>query len=124
MKTNFLVQSLRILFISLSLTICVSAQNRVTISGTIITVNNKIVPNVTVIAETSNGKLTVISNKEGKFSLNLPNVSSIRFEGKNISPFEKTFSANEKTTDLRIEIRFIIAPVHEELFKLSAGRFG
>ena len=88
------------------------AQNTRTFSGTIVTQQFELVPNVTVAAETSKGILTTVSDAEGNFSLNVPDESfSAKFYGGNIAPQTRIFAADEKIENVRIKISYVVSPL-------------
>lgn len=92
------------------------AQNTRTFSGTILTQQFELVPNVTVEIETSKGKQTVVSDAEGNFSIQIPSESfTARFSGKNISSQTRIFSAEEKTENIQIKINYVVAPINESV---------
>ncbi len=92
------------------------AQNTRTFSGTILTQQFELVPNVTVEIETSDGKQTVVSDAEGNFSLQIPLESfTARFSGKNITPQTRIFSASENLENLQIKITYVVSPVSENV---------
>ncbi|MGI9054908.1 MAG: TonB-dependent receptor [Pyrinomonadaceae bacterium] len=93
-----------------------NAQNTRTFSGSIQTQQFELVPNVTVEIETSNGKLTTVSDAEGTFSINVPNENLIvKFSGKNIAPQTRIFSSSEKTENLQIKIAYVVSPINESV---------
>lgn len=92
------------------------AQNTRTFSGTILTQQFELVPNVTVEIETSSGKQTVVSDAEGNFSIQIPAESfTARFSGKNISSQTRIFSADEKTENVQIKINYVVSPINENV---------
>ena len=83
-----------------------------TFSGTIITQQFELVPNVTIEINTSDGKLTVISDAEGAFSLPVPNEPlSVKFFGSNIEPQTRIFAPTDKIEDVQIKINYVVPPV-------------
>lgn len=92
------------------------AQNTRTFSGTILTQQFELVPNVTIEVETSRGKQTVISDAEGNFSIQIPAESfTARFSGNNISAQTRIFSASEKIENVQIKINYVVSPVNESV---------
>jgi outer membrane receptor protein involved in Fe transport len=91
-----------------------SAQNTRTFSGTILTQLFEVVPNVTVEVQTFDGKLTTVSDVEGKFSLEVPAESfSVKFSGGNIEPQTRIFAPNDKLENVQIKVAFVVPPVNE-----------
>ena len=92
------------------------AQNARTFSGTIQTRQFEVVPGVTIEVETSNGKLTAVSDAEGNFSISVPNEPlSVRFSGSNIEPQTRMFAPDEKLENIRIKINYVVPPVSESV---------
>ncbi len=94
----------------------ISAQNTRTFSGTILTQQFELVPNAAIDVETSDGKLTAISDREGNFLIVVPNEPfSVKFSGKNIEPQTRIFTANERLENLQIKINYIVPPISESV---------
>lgn len=94
----------------------ISAQSARTFSGTILTQQFELVPNVSVEVETSGGKQTVVSDAEGNFSIQIPVESfTARFSGKNIAAQTRIFSAGEKTENVQIKINYVVSPLSESV---------
>jgi outer membrane receptor protein involved in Fe transport len=92
-----------------------SAANRI-LSGYILTQQNELLPNVTVIVRSSTSELRTTSNDQGEFRLAVPDGPlTIRFEGQNITPLEQTFGPNDQIHNLNIRITVIIAPIQESV---------
>ncbi len=83
-------------------------------SGTVITPQFELVPNVEIEVKTSGGILKTQTNAEGEFSLQVPRENlSVKFSGKNIEPQTQFFSSADDLTNLKIKIRYVIPPVAE-----------
>ncbi|HEY8563167.1 MAG TPA: TonB-dependent receptor [Pyrinomonadaceae bacterium] len=94
----------------------VTAQNTRTLSGTILTQMFESVPNVAVEVQTSDGKIDVVTDSEGRFSLKVPNESlSVKISGKNIEPQTRIFSAQDALENIRIKINYTVPPVNESV---------
>ncbi len=92
------------------------SQNLETISGTVITAQNEVVPNVSISVQTSLGKQEIVTDGEGNFTLQIPKESiMLTISGKNI--LGKTFplSSGEFSKNLRLVINYKIDKIHEEL---------
>ncbi len=86
------------------------------LSGVIVTGNNQAVAGATVTIRASTGEQNTTSDKEGSFKLAVPNEALIlKVTGKNIIAFEKQISASEAATSVRLEIAWIIPPIHDSL---------
>src|SRR5262245_33855826 len=87
-----------------------------TVSGYILSQQNERLPGVTVIVSGSTWDARTISDREGYFRLEVPVGSlTIRFEGKNVQPFEKTVGRDEPSENLEIKINVVIAPIQESV---------
>ena len=108
---------LNVLFaLLITLNVNISAQNTRSFSGTIVTQQFELVPNVTVEVETSGKNLTVVSDAEGAFLLQVPAESlSVKFSGNNIEPFTRIFTANDNLANVQIKISFVVPPVNESV---------
>ena len=94
----------------------VLAQNTRTFSGTILTQQFELVPNVSIEIETSGGKLTAVSNAEGVFSVQIPSEPlSVRFFGSNIEPQTRMFTPTDKLENVQIKIVFVVPPINESV---------
>jgi outer membrane receptor protein involved in Fe transport len=103
-----------LIFILLLLASNSPAQNTRTFSGRILTQMFELVPNVTIEVQTFNGKLTTISDGEGKFSIKVPAESlSVKFSGGHIEPLTRIFAPDEKLENIDIKVAFVVPPVNE-----------
>ena len=90
------------------------AQNTRTLSGTIVTAQFELVPNVTVEIQTGSGTLTAISDGEGKFALQVPaDALTVKFSGNNIEPLTRIFTPTDKLENLQIKISYVVPPINE-----------
>jgi outer membrane receptor protein involved in Fe transport len=86
------------------------------LAGEIVTQQNELLPDITVIARSAKEETRTISDHEGRFRLIVPSgMLTIRFEGKNITPFEQSFSATAPTQNLRIKVSLIIPSIQESV---------
>ncbi|MGI8882762.1 MAG: TonB-dependent receptor [Pyrinomonadaceae bacterium] len=108
---------LNVLFaLMIALNVNISAQNTRSFSGTIVTQQFELVPNVTIEVETSGNNLTVVSDAEGAFFLQVPAESlSVKFSGNNIEPFTRIFTADDNLANVQIKISFVVPPVNESV---------
>jgi outer membrane receptor protein involved in Fe transport len=98
------------------LNISLFAQNTRTFSGTVLTQQFELVPKVTVEIETSNGKITAISDSEGAFTVQVPTeILSVRFSGNNIEPVMRVFSPADKLENVQIKVSFVVPPINESV---------
>src|SRR5687767_12339335 len=90
------------------------AQNTRTLSGTVLTQQFELVPDVTIEVETSDEKLTTVSDAEGNFSIRVPNEPlSVKFSGNNIAPQTRIFAADDKLENVQIKINYVVPPASE-----------
>ncbi|MDQ3132006.1 MAG: TonB-dependent receptor [Acidobacteriota bacterium] len=108
---------LNVLFaLMIALNVNISAQNTRSFSGTIVTQQFELVPNVTIEVETSGKNLTVVSDAEGAFFLQVPAESlSVKFSGNNIEPFTRIYTADDNLANVQIKISFVVPPVNESV---------
>ena len=87
-----------------------------TLSGAVLTQQFELVPNVAIEVETSEGKLTAVTDAEGAFSLQVPNESvSVKFSGGNIQPVTRIFASTDKVENLQIKTTYVVAPINEKV---------
>ena len=92
------------------------AQNTRTFSGTVLTQQFELIPNVSIEIETSSGKINATTDADGAFSVQVPNESlSVKFYGKNLSSVTRIFAATDAVSNLQIKTSYIIAPVNESV---------
>ena len=115
MSQNLKIFSL-IFAVVLAFNVLVPAQNTRSISGTIITPQFELVPNVTVEIKTLGGTITVVTDGEGRFTAPaLEGALSVTFSGNNIVPVTREFAASDKTENLQIKINYLIPPISESV---------
>jgi len=87
-----------------------------TFSGVVVNQQFELVPNVSVEVQTSDGKLTTVTDAEGNFSLKVPSESlSVKFFGKNISPVTRIFAVTDTLIGLQIKISLTAAAISESV---------
>ena len=94
-----------------------SAQNlNRTFSGTIVTQQFELVPNVSIKVQTSGGSLETITDAEGAFSLKVPSEPlSVKFFGKNINPETRMFAVTDTLVNLQIKVSYVVSAVNESV---------
>src|SRR2546426_401865 len=91
------------------------------ISGVVVTSKDEAVYGVTVIASSNTGEERTMTDNDGRFQLDVPNQEvTLRFEGQNIHPQERTIGLNEATV-LRVEIEFLIPPIHQSIVIVASA---
>ncbi len=92
------------------------AQTTRTFSGTVLTQQFEFVPNVMIEVQTSNGKLNVQTDGEGRFALEVPNESlSVKITGKNIEAQTRIFPAQDSWENIQIKIKYTLPPINENV---------
>jgi outer membrane receptor protein involved in Fe transport len=92
------------------------AQNTRTFSGTVVTQQFELIPDVSIEIETSEGKITTTTDAEGAFSVQVPNESfSVKFFGNNITPLNRIFSVTDTLIQLQIKASFVVRPINENV---------
>lgn len=87
-----------------------------TFSGTVVNQQFELVPNVSIEVETSDGKLTTVTDGEGNFSLKVPSESlSVKFFGKNINAVTRIFAVTDTLVGLQVKISLTAAAVNESV---------
>ncbi|MCY7345173.1 MAG: TonB-dependent receptor [Pyrinomonadaceae bacterium] len=94
----------------------VCAQNTRTFSGTVVTQQFELIPNVSIEIETSQSKIIATTDAEGMFSVQVPNESlSVKFFGNSILPVTRIFSVTDTLIRLQIKTTFVVRPVNENV---------
>jgi outer membrane receptor protein involved in Fe transport len=105
-----------VVFIFLSSFANAQIQGTRTLSGVVVNLNNEAAANVTVIVASTSGDLKTVTDEYGSFSLLVPREAfMVRIEGKYVTAQPRIFTAAEATENIRIEIRFVVPPVHESV---------
>lgn len=90
----------------------VSGQGSRMLSGVVVSTQFELVPNLQFEVETAGGKRTVVTDAEGAFWVQVPDGTvTVRFSGKNIAPFERTYSSADKINDLQLKISYVVPSV-------------
>ena len=94
----------------------VFAQNTRTFSGTVVTQQFELIPDVNIEIAASGGKITAKTDAEGAFSVQVPNESlSVKFFGNNIEPLTRIFSVTDTLIRLQIKANFVVRPINENV---------
>ncbi len=118
MKIRFAFRFVGLLSIFLALFLfCgldIAAQDTRILSGTVVTPQFELVPNITIEVETSGRKLTAVTDAEGAFTLSLPSGPiSVKVSGKNIVPIDLNFAAADRLENVQWKVTYIIPPISE-----------
>ena len=94
-----------------------------TLSGVILSRQDELVPNVSVIVHAATGEQgRIVSDARGAFSLSVPREPlTLKFEGNNIAPQERSIGVGDATENLQIRIEFVVSPIHEAVVIVSDG---
>src|SRR5437868_1501895 len=93
-----------------------AAQNTRNFSGVVLTQQFELVPNVSIEARTSDGKLQTVTDAEGRFELKVPDEPlSVKFFGKNLNAVTRIFAPAEKWENLQIKISYVVPPVNADV---------
>lgn len=91
------------------------------VSGVIVTTKNETVKGAFVTARYRTGEQKTVSDEDGAFRLTVPDEQiTLLIEGKNITGKEKIINANEAAENLRIEIEYVIPPLHESVVIIAS----
>ncbi|MBA3692460.1 MAG: TonB-dependent receptor [Acidobacteria bacterium] len=114
MKSISLVSIL--ILTSLLFAVNVLAQNTRTFSGTVVTQQFELIPNVSIEIETSSGKINATTDADGEFSVQVPNEPlSVKFFGNNIAPVTRIFAVTDTLIYLQIKTNFVVRPINENV---------
>ncbi len=92
-----------------------SRPNR-TISGVIVGPKNEVLNGVTILLRSKSGEQRTTTNERGQFSVEAPTGEiTLHVEGQYITPQDRMISASEQPANLRIEIEYLIPPIHQSL---------
>lgn len=87
-----------------------------TFSGTVVTQQFEPVPNVTIEVNTSDGKISAVTDAEGAFSIKVPfEPLSVRFSGGSSVPQTRIFSGSESLANIQIKTTYIVRPINENV---------
>lgn len=87
-----------------------------TLSESILTQQNELLPGVTVTARSGSGEARTTSDAGGHFRLAMPpGPLTARFEGRNVTPVELSIGPGGPTEGLRVRVELLIPPVHESV---------
>ena len=115
-SSSLLKTILLLIFVFNCVVFAQNSKNTRTFSGTIVTQQFELVPNVTIEVQTSDGKLTANSDAEGAFLLQVPVESlSVKVSGNNIEPQTRIFAPSDKLENLQIKINYVVSPINESV---------
>jgi TonB-dependent receptor-like protein len=92
------------------------------LSGIVVTNKNEAVKGVFIIARYPSGEQKTISDEDGAFRIVVPDIPlTLVIEGKQVTAQQRTINAGEPSENLRIEIEYIIPPVHESVVIVASA---
>ncbi len=88
-----------------------------TLSGVVLSQQNELVPNVSVVVRTGAGEQRTMTDAGGAFRLSVPagGALAIRFEGRNITTLEQTIKPGEATENLQFKITLTPSAIQESV---------
>lgn len=87
-----------------------------TISGVVVTARDEAVPGVNVNVDAHGFVVSAVSDAEGRFRLAVPVGSlTLRLTGENVSPFTRQVAASDAAENLRLQIEYVVPPIHESV---------
>jgi hypothetical protein len=123
MRTRCLQCVALLLAVGLDASVCAAQSSDVRqVSGVVVTRKNEAVRGAVVIASTSASEVRAETNEDGEFQLQVaPGPVTLRVEGKNIAPLQKTIAEGQPTSDLALTIDFVIPPMHQSLVIVASA---
>jgi hypothetical protein len=93
------------------------------ISGTVVGPKNEVLNNVSVTIHARDGEHRAATDDRGQFHLAVPNDEEVQLhvEGQYIKPLDQTIKTAETSGNLRIEIEYLIPPIHQSLVITASG---
>jgi len=92
-----------------------------TLSGVVITSNNEVAKGVTITARSAWGEQSTTSDEDGAFRLTLPDEAlTLVITGNHVVTKELQIERGTLTDHLRIEIVYVVPPVHESVVIVAA----
>ncbi|MBP6004784.1 MAG: TonB-dependent receptor [Pyrinomonadaceae bacterium] len=86
------------------------------LAGTAVTSQFEFVPGVNIEVEADGRKHNVVSDSEGRFSLNVPTgIVIVKISGKNIAPVTLLYGPTDNIADIQAKITYTIAPINESI---------
>ena len=80
--------------------------------GYVLTQQNELLPNVSVVARSAQREFRTTSDANGEFRVSVPaGPLTVNFEGINLTPLELSFGPSDKIDNLRIRVTVVIAPI-------------
>ena len=87
-----------------------------TVSGVIVGPKNEVLTGATVIARAAGAEQRITTDDRGQFRIEVPpSEVTLHIEGQYIKPQDRIIPAEAATTNLRIEIEYLIPPIHQGL---------
>jgi outer membrane receptor protein involved in Fe transport len=86
------------------------------LSGVVVTPQNEFIPNVTISARTSDGKIETKTDAEGNFTISVPDEALIiTVSGKNLTAKSFPIAKTDAKSNISLVVSYTIDPINEEL---------
>lgn len=111
-------KSFAVILCVLVASVAVAAQGAATrvVSGVVVTAKDEVVPGVNVRLDAQGSVLNAVSDAEGRFRLAVPEGAlTLRLTGENLRPLVRRIAAAETAENLRLQIEYVVPPVHESI---------
>src|SRR5215467_7975809 len=87
-----------------------------TISGVVVGPKNEVLNDATIVVQGASGEQRTHTDEYGRFSLDAPNEEvTLHVQGQYIKPQERVIYPGGSSTNLQIEIEYLIPPIHQSL---------
>jgi hypothetical protein len=118
---NFAPRFLLLVLTALSAAAPAQDKKLLTLTGAVVTGRNEAVAGVTVTVTYPSGGQTAVTDEEGQFALRVPpEPLTLGVTGKNIRPNERRVSPADLAGRLRVEVAYVIPPLHDSLVIMAA----
>jgi hypothetical protein len=118
---NFAPRFLLLVLTALSAAAPAQDKKLLTLTGAVVTGRNEAVAGATVTVAYPSGGQTAVTDEEGQFALRVPpEPLTLGVTGKNIRPNERRVSPADLAGRLRVEVAYVIPPLHDSLVIMAA----
>ena len=92
------------------------------ISGVIVGPKSEVLSGITITVRGGINEVRTMTDERGQFSIIAPTQDvTLHIEGQYVKPQDRVVSAGETATNLRIEIEYLIPPIHQSLVITASG---
>lgn len=86
------------------------------LSGVVVTARGEVIQGAAVRIDAQGATLSAVSDAEGRFRLTAPEGAlTLRLSGENLRPLVRQIAAGESAENLRLQIEYVVPPVHESV---------